>query len=53
MERLHRQVFDEYEDARRRGVGHPYNPDRPWNLVWQKAAEESDFWDEELEKPGF
>ena len=53
MERLHRQVLDDYEDAKSRNRDHPYDPDRPWNLVWQMAADASDFWKEELENPGF
>ena len=51
MERLHRQVRDDYEDAKRRGRDHPYDPDRPWNLIWQMAADDADFWKYEFEDP--
>ena len=53
MDRLRRQAERSYDAAVLAGTqaAHPYDPNRPWNYIWQLAAEDEKFWKRELEKP--
>ena len=53
MPSMRRDILEEVEDIKKAGGVHPYNPSRPWYLVWQRATDEKSdkLWETEFEKP--
>ena len=53
MPRLCRQGMEEYNTAIAAGGSHAFNPEKPWDWVWDQAVKHSSFWRRELEEPCF
>ena len=51
MERLRRRGEAEHSAAVEAGGKHPFDPERPWNWVWQQAVLDVIFWKKEIEEP--
>ena len=50
--RVKRRLAREYKQALEEGRSHPYNPLRPWDLVWRTLTHsEHDWWQRELIEP--
>eukprot|EP00435_Cladocopium_sp_Y103_P067260 s724_g29.t1 len=52
MDRLRREAVAEHETVIAAGGISSFEPDRPWNTAWQKAANHEVFWREEVIEPG-
>ena len=50
---IRRQLEKEAETVKKAGGTHPFDPARPWHMVWQRATQEQceKFWRDEFEKP--
>ena len=52
MDDIRERLEDEKKTVEAAGGKHPFDPNRPWDLVWHIAAEESEkFWKDEFETP--
>ena len=51
MDRIRRRGEHEHAQAALANGSHPFDPNRPWNWVWQEASRDTQFWREELEEP--
>ena len=51
VERIRRRGQEAYESARRLGLSHPFDPNRPWEWVWKELAEDYIFWNKEVVEP--
>ena len=47
-ERTRRALAEEHATANAAGGTHPHDPDQPWELVWDRMADDSDFWKREI-----
>ena len=52
MDRLRREAVSEHETTTAAGGHSSFDPDRPWNTAWQRAANHEAFWREEVIEPG-
>ena len=51
MSRLRIRGMEEWDVATNAGLHHSFDPDKPWDWVWNAAVNESNFWRMELEEP--
>ena len=53
MPAMRRDILDEVDAVKKANGVHPYDPQRPWALVWTRATEQiaEKFWSDEFEKP--
>ena len=49
MERLRRKAVSDRDAAIAAGGTHPLDVNKPWDLVWEMAANDVSFWKEEFE----
>eukprot|EP00435_Cladocopium_sp_Y103_P033053 s1409_g8.t1 len=52
MDRLRREAVAEHDTIVAAGGISSFEPDRPWNTAWQRAANHEAFWREEVIEPG-
>lgn len=52
MERTKRNLAARHDAAVQQGSTTSYDPQRPWNLVWQTVISDDSFWKEEVTEPG-
>ena len=52
MERTKRNLAAKHDVAVQQGTTTSYDPQRPWNLVWQTVISDDSFWKEEVTEPG-
>ena len=51
MPRICRRGQAEYDEALAASGSHPFNPEQPWDWVWEQAVNSTAFWRRELEEP--
>ena len=50
IERIRRRLAGEHTELTGAGLRSPFDPSRPWDLAFPEAAQDAEFWRQEVDK---